>query len=153
MTEVITYRTREDGFLIVLIELTQSSTFLTFLLDPWKAGYRDFDQHKGSMKDLKRKLGAPKLKFHEIPKKDAALLLRQNVEIAKNLVLAGCKELVIFEKDVKPNIENDIASGQFFLTEDDIGKTDRASACRVKLAELNRYVKVTVVEKGKFKTI
>ena len=33
------------------------------------------------------------------------------IEIAKNLVLAGCKELVIFEKNVKPNIDNDIASG------------------------------------------
>ncbi|MHA2504501.1 MAG: hypothetical protein ACXAE3_16735 [Candidatus Kariarchaeaceae archaeon] len=85
MTGVITYRTREDGFLIVLVELTQSSTFLAFLLDPWKAGYRDFDQHKGSLKDLKRKLSAPKLKFHEIPKKEAALLLRQNVEIANHL--------------------------------------------------------------------
>ena len=51
------------------------------------------------------------------------------VEIAKNIVLAGCKELVIFEK---PNnnvaISTSIASGQFFLSEDD-KEPSRALQC------------------------
>ena len=74
------------------------------------------------------------------------------IEIAKNIVLAGCKELVIYEKFVKPDIEADIMSGQFFLTQEDIGKESRALACKHKIQELNRYVKVTVVEPGKFLT-
>lgn len=42
-----------------------------------------------------------------------------SVEIAKNIVLAGCKELVIFEK-VQPQgltVTANIASGQFFLSD------------------------------------
>ena len=33
------------------------------------------------------------------------------IEIAKNLVLAGCKELVIFERDQPVNIAENICSG------------------------------------------
>lgn len=33
------------------------------------------------------------------------------VEVAKNIVLAGCKELVIWEADKQPDIALDIASG------------------------------------------
>ena len=41
------------------------------------------------------------------------------VEIAKNIVLAGCKELVIFEKAVYQSqpISAHIVSGQFFLSD------------------------------------
>jgi len=48
------------------------------------------------------------------------------VEIAKNIILAGCKEFVIFEKPTKNvNIAANISSGQFFLSEDG-GKQSRA---------------------------
>ena len=42
------------------------------------------------------------------------------VEIAKNLVLAGCKELILHDTQVPT--EFDLAS-QFFLSESDIGQT------------------------------
>jgi hypothetical protein len=42
-----------------------------------------------------------------------------SVEIAKNIVLAGCKELVIFEKMIPAglSVAANIASGQFFLSD------------------------------------
>lgn len=39
------------------------------------------------------------------------------IEIAKNIVLAGCKELILFD-DMNP--QYDELSGQFFLTEKDV---------------------------------
>ena len=42
------------------------------------------------------------------------------VEIAKNLVLAGCKELILHDK-VEPSF-NDLAS-QFFIEEDEVKDT------------------------------
>lgn len=44
-----------------------------------------------------------------------------SVEIAKNIVLAGCKELVIFEKQIPQGltVKANIASGQFFLSDKD----------------------------------
>ena len=60
------------------------------------------------------------------------------IEIAKNLVLSGCKELVI--QDDKLTTFYDLSS-QFFLNENDIGK-NRAQCCVKKLQDLNYYVKV-----------
>lgn len=56
------------------------------------------------------------------------------IEIAKNLVLAGCKELILFDYQFPGKEE---LSGQFFITESDCesldsGKT-RAEICKVKL--------------------
>ena len=62
------------------------------------------------------------------------------VEIAKNLVLSGCKELVLH--DVKNTDIYDL-TGQFFLEERDIGY-NRAERCLNKLQELNYYVKITL---------
>ena len=42
-------------------------------------------------------------------------------------------------------MQADIKSGQFFLSEEDCKGESRAMACKHKLQELNRYVKVTVV--------
>ena len=61
------------------------------------------------------------------------------IEIAKNLVLSGCKELVL--QDNKLTSFYDLSS-QFYLRESDIGK-NRAQSCIKKLQELNYYVKVT----------
>ena len=77
------------------------------------------------------------------------------VEIAKNIVLAGCKELVIFEKpsnDKAAPIATNIASGQFFLSEDD-KEPSKALQCKHKLQQLNHYVKVTVVRDEKYLTV
>ena len=72
------------------------------------------------------------------------------VEIAKNIVLAGCKELVIFEKPkAYADFAIDIAGGQFFLPSD-AGGESRASACWHKLQALNQYVRVTVVREEKY---
>ena len=62
------------------------------------------------------------------------------VEIAKNLVLSGCKELVLH--DTKNTDIYDLI-GQFFLEEKDIGY-NRAERCINKLQELNYYVKITL---------
>lgn len=68
------------------------------------------------------------------------------VEIAKNLILAGCQELIIWEKEVeKLDFEAEKAKGQFFLpAENATGETSRAYLCKQQLQELNRYVKITI---------
>jgi ubiquitin-activating enzyme E1 len=60
------------------------------------------------------------------------------IEIAKNLVLSGCKMFVL--NDTKLTTYYDLSS-QFFLSESDIGK-NRAECSVKKLQELNYYVKV-----------
>jgi molybdopterin/thiamine biosynthesis adenylyltransferase len=47
------------------------------------------------------------------------------VEIAKNIVLAGCKELILYDK-IKPNAAE--LSGQFFLTEKDCEEREHSRA-------------------------
>lgn len=63
------------------------------------------------------------------------------VEIAKNVALAGVKLLALY--DPKPVDLKDLST-QFFLTEADIGKPT-ADATKPKLAELNLYVPISVV--------
>ena len=63
------------------------------------------------------------------------------IEIAKNVVLSGCKEFTI--QDTKL-VELTDLSNQFFLRESDIGK-NRAEACKNRLQELNYYVKVNAI--------
>ena len=62
------------------------------------------------------------------------------IEIAKNIVLSGCKELVLH--DIKNTSIYDL-SGQFFLGEKDIGY-NRAERSIQKLQELNYYVKISL---------
>lgn len=64
------------------------------------------------------------------------------VEIAKNVALAGVKSITLH--DPKPTELTDLSS-QFFLTTEDIGKP-RDKATAAKLAELNQYVPVKVLE-------
>ncbi|KZT41096.1 ubiquitin activating enzyme [Sistotremastrum suecicum HHB10207 ss-3] len=64
------------------------------------------------------------------------------VEIAKNICLAGVKSVNIY--DPEPVTRQDLGT-QFFLREEDIGKS-RAAATVPRLAELNSYVPVRVVE-------
>lgn len=64
------------------------------------------------------------------------------VEIAKNVILAGVKSVTIHDPDI---IEKKYLSSQFFLSEGDVGK-NCAEASSPKLAELNSYVKVDVLE-------
>ena len=66
------------------------------------------------------------------------------VEIAKNVVLGGVKSLTLH--DPKPVQFSDL-SAQFFLREDDVAKgVTRAQATAPRLAELNNYVPVSVLE-------
>mmetsp|Transcript_13543 Transcript_13543/g.21101 ORF Transcript_13543/g.21101 Transcript_13543/m.21101 type:complete len:538 (-) Transcript_13543:1805-3418(-) len=74
------------------------------------------------------------------------------IEIAKNIVLAGCKELVIFEKPAQSDFQY-ARGGQFFLSEHDDADKSSGALCRHKLQELNIYVKVTVVQDDKYPTI
>eukprot|EP00291_Cryptomonas_curvata_P023224 CAMPEP_0172160716 /NCGR_PEP_ID=MMETSP1050-20130122/5715_1 /TAXON_ID=233186 /ORGANISM="Cryptomonas curvata, Strain CCAP979/52" /LENGTH=504 /DNA_ID=CAMNT_0012830515 /DNA_START=177 /DNA_END=1687 /DNA_ORIENTATION=- len=64
------------------------------------------------------------------------------VEIAKNLALAGVKSLTLH--DPRP-VELADLSSQFYCTEADIGK-NRANVSRDRLADLNQYVKIDVLE-------
>ncbi|KAI9143154.1 hypothetical protein BKA69DRAFT_1026824 [Paraphysoderma sedebokerense] len=64
------------------------------------------------------------------------------VEIAKNVVLAGVKSVTIYDNE--PVQMSDLSS-QFFLTKGDIGKP-RAQVTAPRLAELNTYVPVSVLE-------
>ena len=69
------------------------------------------------------------------------------IEIAKNLVLSGCKELVFH--DTKNTDIYDL-NGQFFLEEKDIG-FNRAERSIYKLQELNYYVKISLNKDDIFK--
>jgi molybdopterin/thiamine biosynthesis adenylyltransferase len=61
------------------------------------------------------------------------------VEIAKNIVLSGCREFAVW--DDQETQWSDL-SGQFFLGEADLGKS-RLEGTIYKLQELNHYVKVS----------
>ena len=65
------------------------------------------------------------------------------VEIAKNIILAGPKEVAIY--DPQKTTVNDLGSN-FFLTESDVGAKRRDEACLAKLAELNPYVQTRLME-------
>lgn len=60
------------------------------------------------------------------------------IEIAKNIVLSGCKRFTICDDETTN--WNDL-SGQFYLSEDDIGKS-RLDSSLYKLQDLNTYVRV-----------
>ncbi|KND00481.1 ubiquitin-activating enzyme E1 [Spizellomyces punctatus DAOM BR117] len=64
------------------------------------------------------------------------------VEIAKNVILAGVKSVTLY--DPNPVQIADLAS-QFFLYNEDVGKP-RAQVSSPRLAELNTYVPVSVLE-------
>jgi len=59
------------------------------------------------------------------------------IEIAKNIVLAGCKEFTLH--DTQPITQRDL-SGQFFLSASDKQKS-RSEACANRLQQLNFYVR------------
>jgi ubiquitin-activating enzyme E1 len=61
-------------------------------------------------------------------------------EIAKNLVLAGCKELTLCDNQLAGFRD---LSSNFFLNEKDIS-TNRAAACVKRVQQLNYYVKVSL---------
>lgn len=61
-------------------------------------------------------------------------------EIAKNVMLAGVQSLALMDNGLVT--VQDLSCG-FYYTEEDIGRP-RALSCAQKLADLNRYVKVTV---------
>ena len=65
------------------------------------------------------------------------------IEIAKNIILSGVKEVKILDK--KKVLINDLGNN-FFLSEEDIGKS-RDIACLSKLKELNPYVNVNILKK------
>jgi len=65
--------------------------------------------------------------------------------VAKNVILAGVKSVTLF--DPTPTTAVDLAS-QFYLSEKELGQArDKASA--PKLAELNPYVPVHILEGGR----
>ena len=66
------------------------------------------------------------------------------IEIAKNIVLSGIKELKISDENIA--LINDLGSN-FFLSEKDIGKP-RDISCLTKLRELNSYVTVDIFRKN-----
>ncbi|KAM3568813.1 hypothetical protein VYU27_009068, partial [Nannochloropsis oceanica] len=67
------------------------------------------------------------------------------IEVAKNVILAGVKSVTLF--DPTPTTAVDLAS-QFYLSEKELGQArDKASA--PKLAELNPYVPVHILEGGR----
>ncbi|KAJ3103441.1 hypothetical protein HDU97_010187 [Phlyctochytrium planicorne] len=61
---------------------------------------------------------------------------------AKNVILAGVKSVTLNDTGL---VELSDLSSQFYLTPQDVGKK-RAQACVSKLAELNNYVPVTVLD-------
>lgn len=64
------------------------------------------------------------------------------VEAAKNIILAGVKSVTLYDPTL---VSFEDLSSHFFLTEFDIGKP-RAEVTMPKLAELNPYVNVSVLQ-------
>ncbi|KAJ2872583.1 E1 ubiquitin-activating protein [Coemansia aciculifera] len=64
-------------------------------------------------------------------------------EIAKNIILAGVKSVTLYDPQA---VEIADLSSQFFLHSEDVGKP-RAQVSAPRLAELNQYVPVTVLDK------
>lgn len=64
------------------------------------------------------------------------------VEIAKNVILAGVKSVTLLDSTSVSWMD---LSAQFYLTDKDLGRT-RAAASLPKLAELNPYVRVSLLE-------
>ena len=65
------------------------------------------------------------------------------VEVAKNLILAGPKGVMLYDPEI--TALRDLGAN-FYTEEKHVGKVSRAQACLEKLSELNPYVKVTVLE-------
>ncbi|KAJ2725602.1 E1 ubiquitin-activating protein [Coemansia sp. D1744] len=63
-------------------------------------------------------------------------------EVAKNIVLAGVKSVTLY--DPSPVVISDLST-QFFLHQEDVGKP-RAQVSAPRLAELNQYVPVSVLD-------
>lgn len=81
-------------------------------------------------------------------KKSHALIVGLNglgVEIAKNVILAGIKNVSLLDNNIVKI--NDLSS-QFYLNKEDVGKKIRSLACINKLRELNPDVNVQVIEKN-----
>lgn len=72
------------------------------------------------------------------------------VEIAKNLILAGPKEVHIYDPDT---VKVQDLGANFYTEEAHVGKVSRAEACKGKLAELNPYVQVKVLEGDLFEFV
>jgi ubiquitin-activating enzyme E1 len=64
------------------------------------------------------------------------------VEIAKNLILAGPKEVLLYDPDITRTCD---LGANFYLEKGHVGKVSRAEGVKGKLNELNPYVKVTVI--------
>lgn len=60
------------------------------------------------------------------------------IEIVKNIVLSGCRKVTLIDE---ATVSWRDLSGQFFLSESDIGK-NRVESCIHKIKELNLYVKI-----------
>ncbi|KAI8086353.1 ubiquitin-activating emzyme E1 [Halteromyces radiatus] len=64
------------------------------------------------------------------------------VEIAKNVILAGVKSVTLYDPEAAQLSD---LSAQFYLRPEDVGKS-RAQVSQARLAELNQYVPVHVIE-------
>lgn len=64
------------------------------------------------------------------------------VETAKNIILAGVKSVTLFDDTLTTYAD---LSSQFYLSEANIGQP-RAQSCVAKLAELNPYVSVSLLQ-------
>eukprot|EP01035_Chromulina_nebulosa_P025282 gene25282-32993_t len=74
------------------------------------------------------------------------------VEVAKNIILAGVKSVILYENDNSKTQISDL-SAQFYLTEEDVRLGNRrCDSSLPKLKELNPYVSVTTM-KGDLKDI
>lgn len=108
--------------------------------------HREMDINDEKVKDRwSRYIGAMGVEAVAKQSKASIVLLglgSLGIEIAKNIVLSGCREISIW--DDKLTTYSDL-SGQFFLGEQDVGKS-RLEATFHKLQELNNYVKMTKLQ-------
>lgn len=110
------------------------------------SNYKELDINDEKVKDRwSRYIGAMGIEAVNRQSKANILLFGVNplgIEIAKNIVLSGCRRFSICDQALTS--WNDLA-GQFYLTEEDVGKS-RVESCLYKLQELNNYVRVDSVK-------
>lgn len=69
------------------------------------------------------------------------------VEVAKNIILAGVKSVILYEYERSSTVKFEDLSAQFYLSESDVvAKRKRSEVSLSKLKELNPYVSVNIMK-------
>ncbi|MDH5402408.1 MAG: hypothetical protein OEZ01_13400 [Candidatus Heimdallarchaeota archaeon] len=152
---IVCFRTKEKGYLIIIISIIKNERNplqLVFLADPWKTGLREFDKFQGSIAEVKEKLNIPTIDLHEISKKEAYMLLAQNLTISTTLELTLNDDLLKWLNKLKIKADNNATSIYkcFNCEINDLTKKENDEIINIAKIELKNNVVGTKMEKQFF---